>query len=77
MKILDYRVDKFQLNSTGGGYVPMLPDADITPGTQNVYFSPGSTLIVYSFSFPFTLGYKVGDYWIVNIHNVHGTIAVW
>jgi hypothetical protein len=68
-----YRVDKFQLNSTGGGYVPMLPDADITSGTQNVYFSPGSTLIVYSFSFDFLLGYKVGDYWIVNIHNVHGT----
>ena len=70
-----YRVDKFELNSTGGGYVPMVPETDITAATQNVLASPGSTVIVYSFKFPQQMlqGYKVGDYWIVNIHNVHGT----
>ena len=67
-----YRVDKFELNSTGGGYVPLKSDTDITTSLQEVNYSSTSGLVIYSFTFPTTLGYKVGDYWIVNIHEVQG-----
>tara|TARA_R100000455_G_C6273477_1_gene131232 strand:- start:4505 stop:10054 length:5550 start_codon:yes stop_codon:yes gene_type:complete len=68
-----YRVDKFELNSTGGGYVPLKPATNITSALQEVNYSPTSGLVIYSFTFDFTTGYKVGDYWIVNIHEVQGS----
>ena len=66
-----YRVEELKCSVSGGGYQILQGKKDITTSSQGVVDENISgTPLVYNFSFSLGLvGYKVGDYWIVNIHS--------
>ena len=64
-----YRVEQLISSPNGGGYQSVQSIQNITTGNKEIIINGN---VIYNFEFPQTLGYKVGDYWIVNIHSDAG-----
>jgi len=78
-----YRVEELKVTPNGGGYQLLQSKKNITTLNQSVLDETiTGTPAVYNFSFDYLLGYRVGDYWIVNIHsngknNLSGETTDW
>ena len=74
-----YRVEQLVPTINGGGYQVVQGAQNITSSNQQVILNGN---VIYNFSFPSNLGYKVGDYWVINIHsagqdNLSGVSTSW
>ncbi len=70
-----YRVDSLDVTQSGGGYYLLQEEKDINIllGEEILYpLTTTTSLVIYHFLFQYDIGYKIGDYWIVNIHSNRG-----